>query len=192
MGHRFKRTISLVTIIFLAGQGGTLAAAQAFEFSGLNLQLSLEEIKARYPRSSPTEAVVDEGFSMHVPPEDVRQDHIHFLSVTKKGAVVTRLDVGFEAPATLEAQASVAEHEVRHPACVDVRQRLVSKFGPWTHIVEYAEESLAQTAYTWCQEGQFMRLHCGRYQWRAPVFAESLAIGNTSTDRDARTLGGCH
>jgi hypothetical protein len=189
--QKFMRKTYPLIIVFLAGQVCTLAAAQNFEFSGMSLQLSPEDIKTRYPHSRPGEACVIEGFCMDVSPEDVRQDHIHFVNATKSGAVTTRIDLGFGAPSKPEAQASFAEDEGRHPACVDVRKSLVSKLGPWKHIVEYSEEALGQTAYTWCGKEQFMRLHCGRYNSRKPFFAENLAIGHTSTDRDAATLGGC-
>jgi len=166
--------------------------AQAFEYAGLDRQIDPAQLRQMFPYSyhefwergsgsvilpdeepEEFEALLTEGngrYVVRLAPDDTRAE-VTSVSLTLDGGKVQRLTLGFER----EGQGIRPDAiEKRFPVCRGVLDALVARYGEPSVFYTRLEDSLEHRLRTWIGPEGVMRLDCGRFTGRKPIFAVDL------------------
>lgn len=166
--------------------------AQAFEYAGLDRQIDPAQLRQMFPYShhefwergsgsvilpdeepEEFEALLTEGngrYVVRLAPDDTRAE-VTSVSLTLDGGKVQRLTLGFER----EGQGIRPDAiEKRFPVCRGVLDALVARYGEPSVFYTRLEDSLEHRLRTWIGPEGVMRLDCGRFAGRKPIFAIDL------------------
>jgi hypothetical protein len=177
----------LVTLFALVA--GT---AQAFEYAGLDRQIDPSLLRQMFPYShhefwergsgsvvlpdeepEEFETLLGEGngrYVVRLAPDDTRAE-VTSVSLTLDAGKVQRLSLGFER----EGQGIRPDAiEKRFPACRSVLDTLVARYGEPSVFYTRLEDNLEHRMRTWIGPVGVMRLDCGRFTGRKPIFAMDL------------------
>lgn len=166
--------------------------AQAFEYAGLDRQIDPAQLRQMFPYShhefwergsgsvilpdeepEEFEALLTEGngrYVVRLAPDDTRAE-VTSVSLTLDGGKVQRLTLGFER----EGQGIRPDAiEKRFPMCRGVLDALVARYGEPSVFYTRLEDSLEHRLRTWIGPEGVMRLDCGRFTGRKPIFAVDL------------------
>lgn len=166
--------------------------AQAFEYAGLDRQIDPAQLRQMFPYShhefwergsgsvilpdeepEEFEALLTEGngrYVVRLAPDDTRAE-VTSVSLTLDGGKVQRLTLGFER----EGQGIRPDAiEKRFPVCRGVLDALVARYGEPSVFYTRLEDSLEHRLRTWIGPEGVMRLDCGRFTGRKPIFAIDL------------------
>ena len=181
--------LHLVLLALFAFAAGT---AQAFEYAGLDRQVDPTLLRQMFPyshhefweRGSGSVVLPDEEpeafetqlaegdgrYVVRLAPDDTRAE-VTSVSLTLEAGKVQRLALGFER----EGQGIRPDAiERRFPPCRSVLDALVARYGEPSVFYTRLEENLEHRLRTWIGPEGVMRLDCGRFTGRKPIFAMDL------------------
>jgi hypothetical protein len=175
-------------------------SAQAFEYAGLDRQVDPMLLRQMFPYShhefwergsgsvvlpdeepEEFEALLDEGdgrYVVRLAPDDTRAE-VTSVSLTLEVGKVLRMTLGFER----EGQGIRPEAiEKRFPPCRNVLDALIARYGEPVDFATRLEDNLEHRIRTWAGIDGVMRLDCGRFTGRKPIFAMDLEFERASAD----------
>jgi len=178
--------VALALLSLLAGP------VHAFEYAGLDRSVDPASLRRLFPDSrhefwerrtgsvvapddqdSRFETLLKEGegrYVVRLASDDTRAE-VTMVSFTLDAGKVLRLGLGFER----EGQGIKPEAvERRFPSCRTVLDALVDRYGQPGSFSTRIEENLEHRLRTWTRAGGTMRLDCGRFASRKPIFAMDL------------------
>jgi hypothetical protein len=201
-----RTVFAVIASIWLSGMIVDSAQAEPFTFAGFDRNMDLAALVDRYPRSqhelSPGADVrarssqddlkewIREFFRtrgsgtyvLRLTPAE-SHDHLYYIQANVRQGVTERLWLLFERPLDLVRRRQPSRsNEMRYPPCNDVLKPLAAKYGKPDALAPRQEEALKSFDYVWTRLPDAMKLQCGRYQGRKPVFA----IGVTFEEAAAR------
>jgi hypothetical protein len=201
-----RTVFAVIASIWLSGMIADSAQAEPFTFAGFDRNMDLAALVDRYPRSqhelSPgadvrarssqddlkewiREFFLTRGSGTYVLrlTPDESHDHLYYIQANVRQGVTERLWLLFERPLDLVRRRQPSRsNETRYPPCNDVLKPLTAKYGKPDALAPRQEEALKSFDYVWTRLPDAMKLQCGRYQGRKPVFA----IGVTFEQAAAR------
>jgi len=174
--------------------------AQAFEYAGLDRQIDPALLRQTFPYShhefwergsgsvilpdeepEEFEALLTEGngrYVVRLAPDDTRAE-VTSVSLTLDGGKVQRMTLGFER----EGQGIRPDAiEKRFPPCRNVLDALVARYGEPSVFYTRLEDNLEHRLRTWIAPEGVMRLDCGRFTGRKPIFAMDLEFEGSSVE----------
>jgi hypothetical protein len=200
-------TVAAIAIIWLTGQIAGAAQAEPLGFAGFQRNMDLAALADRFPRSQHDISPGD-GARPLASQDDPKAQMRDFLRAGGSGSYVVRLtaeesfDHVFYVQADirkgvterlwllLESPVDPAKHlrktganEARYPACNGVLKRLVAAYGKPDARAPYWEEALQHFDHVWTQSPDTLKLECGRYQGRKPVFAIGVTFEQSAARR---------
>lgn len=122
------------------------------------------------------EALLKEGdgrYVVRLAADDTRAE-VTSVSMSLEGGKVRLVTLGFEREGDGDKPAQV---ERRYPGCRAVLDALIEKFGRQPALTTRVEEYLEHRTRTWTGPDGAMRLDCGRFVNRRPIFAIDLEFG---------------
>jgi len=169
-----------------------VGSAHAFEYAGLSRAVEPAAMLGLFPdsrhefweRGTGSIAVPDdedkrfdrllqEGdgrYVVRLAPDDTRAE-VTSVSMTLEAGVVRRMSLGFEREGEGIKPESI---ERRFPNCRGVLDALIERYGEPDEFVTRLEENLEHRLRTWSGPQGTMRLDCGRFVGRKPIFAMDL------------------
>jgi hypothetical protein len=189
--------------VWLAGLFAGNAQAEPFAYAGFHRQMNLAGLVDRYPRSSHELSPgggVRASTSQDDPKEWIREffrsqgsgtyvlrltpeespNHLYYVQANVREGITERLWLLLEKP--LDRVRPKTSNEARYPACNEVLKPLTAKYGEPEALAPRWEGALESSGYVWTHAPDAMKLECGRYLGRKPVFA----IGVTFEQAAAR------
>jgi hypothetical protein len=180
------RILPLLLALAVAG------SAHAFEYAGLNRTIDPTSLRALFPdsrhefweRGTGSIAVPEDEdgrfltllkggdgrYVVRLAPDDTRAE-VTSVSLTLDGGEVVRLGLAFER----EGQGVKPEAiERRFPGCRGVLDALIERYGAPVRFATRMEDNLEHRLRTWSSPEGIMRLDCGRFAGRRPIFAMDL------------------
>jgi hypothetical protein len=130
-------------------------SATTFEFAGLGLATTLQDVVKRYPES------VVSGSYVHLSPKD---SHDHIFGIELSGPIGRRLRISFGSP----------DH--KYPSCDAVERRVSTRHGPATEVREFNEEAMRNRYLVWELKLETVQLQCFRSDATAAYLAEAIAV----------------
>ncbi|MEO8037875.1 MAG: hypothetical protein ABI794_03855 [Betaproteobacteria bacterium] len=186
-----------------------VGSVHAFEYAGLDRTVDPASLRAMFPASRHEfwergtgsvvvpededgrfETMLKQGSGRYVvrlAPDDTRAE-VTMVSLTLDTGKVVRLGLGFER----EGQGIKPESiERRFPTCRTVLDALVARYGKPPGFSTRVEENLQHRLRTWHGADGSMRLDCGRFTSRRPIFAMDIEFEATdaSPGRDVAPTG---
>ena len=119
------------------------------------------------------EALLKQGdgrYVVRLAADDTRAE-VTSVSMSLEGGKVRLVTLGFEREGDGDKPAQV---ERRYPGCRAVLDALIEKFGQQPALATRVEEYLEHRTRTWTGPDGAMRLDCGRFVNRRPIFAIDL------------------
>lgn len=167
-------------------------SAHAFEYAGLSRTIEPAAMLGLFPdsrhefweRGTGSIAVPDDEdkqfdrllkqgdgrYVVRLAPDDTRAE-VTSVSMTLDAGVVRRMSLGFERDGEGIKPESI---ERRFPVCRGVLDALIERYGDPDDFVTRLEENLEHRLRTWSGPAGTMRLDCGRFLGRKPIFAMDL------------------
>jgi hypothetical protein len=145
---------ALLTIGLLIMSAGVFAGS--FEFAGLSLATTPQDIANEYPNSRVS------GSYVEVSPKD---SHDHIFGIELFGEKLSyRLRISFESP------------ERTYPSCEAIEKTIVASHGKPTGIRSFNEEAVRNRYLTWKSDGESVTLQCFTRDRNAGYLAEAIAV----------------
>jgi hypothetical protein len=108
-------------------------------------------------------------------------DHLYYVQAEVRDGITERLWLLLEMPLDVANPRQRARgNEARYPACNDVLGPLTAKYGKPEVLASRWEEELESFDYVWTRSPEVMKLQCGRYSGRKPVFAIGVTLELTA------------
>jgi len=108
-------------------------------------------------------------------------DHLYYVQAEVRDGITERLWLLLEMPLDVVKPRQLARgNEARYPACNDVLSPLTAKYGKPEVLAPRWEEELESFDYVWARSPELMKLQCGRYSGRKPVFAIGVTLEQTA------------
>jgi hypothetical protein len=143
-----------------------VAQIDTFDFAGLSLRATMEELKVKYPRSTPTD-----GF-IYLSDQDSHDD-ISTIGVSGPGSART-LTIHFER----QRKGTPA-----YPACEKVLAHVQRRYGRPARIVDAQEEQSRNRRFEWNTTAETLTLSCFRMP-RQSLYAERITIAVAVSRRE--------
>jgi hypothetical protein len=197
--------LAAIASIWLSGLAVGSAQAEPFTFAGFHRGIDLAALADRYPRSR-HELSPGAGVRARRSQDDLKQwireflrtrgsgtyvlrltaeesfDHVYYIQADVRQGVTERLWLLLEKPLDMVGRRQPARsNEARYPACNDVLKPLTAKYGKPDTLAPRREEALQSFSYVWTRLPDAMKLECGRYRGRKPVFAIGVTFDQAAT-----------
>jgi hypothetical protein len=198
-------SLALFACAWLAGISVGGAQDEPFVFAGFHRDMDLAALLDRYPQSahevSPGARVrkrtsqddlkgwIREFFSTRGSSGTYvlrmaageSHDHLYYVQAEVREGVTERLWLLLEMPLDMvNPRQSARRNESRYPACNNVLSSLTAKYGKPKALAPRWEEAIEYFDYAWTHSPEVMKLQCGRYEGRKPVFAIGVTLEQTA------------
>jgi hypothetical protein len=197
--------LALLACAWLAGFSAGGAQGEPLAFAGFHRDMDLATLLDRYPRSA-HEVSPGPGVRRRTSQDDLKgwireffrtrgssgtyvlrltpgesHDHLYYVQAEVRENIAERLWLLLEMPLDLvNPRQPAGGNEARYPACNDVLSPLTAKYGKPEALAPRWEESLESFDYVWTHSPEVMKLQCGRYSGRKPVFAIGVTLEQTA------------
>jgi hypothetical protein len=203
--HQVSYFLALLAGAWLAGFAAYGAEGEPFAFAGFQRDMDLAALLDRYPQSS-HEVSPGAGVRRRTSQDDLKEwireffrtpgssgtyvlrltpgeshEHLYYVQAEVREGVTERLWLLLEMPLDLvKSRQAGRSNAARYPACNDVLSPLTAKYGKPETLAPRREEALESFDYVWTRPPETMKLQCGRYEGRKPVFAIGVTLEQTA------------
>jgi len=173
-----KPVFAINLLLSLFAMNAVWVEERSFEFGELNVRMSFDEIRKKYPNSNYLTPPKSYSSSLiWVSPEDVKNG-VYFIEFSRKKAV-SQIRLSFERPdnqVETPGKSWEESHYLNHPLCQEILGELTEKYGKPIVQQKSVEEALEWQPYKWVRKSETLVLKCYSLNGKGQVLAADIVM----------------